>query len=96
MFIIIATYRKPLEDVERVLPAHLAYLERQYEQGRFFCWGPQVPRTGGVILAKADSRAELEKILAADPFAAEGIADYTITEFTPRKAAPALGELLGG
>ena len=30
-----------------------------------------------------------------DPFAAKRIATYAITEFAPRKAAPALGELLG-
>jgi uncharacterized protein YciI len=44
-----------------------------------------VPRTGGVILAVADSKEELSSILAKDPFYKANVAHYEITEFVPSK-----------
>jgi len=95
MFAIILSYKKPLEEVEKVTPAHRAYLDEFYAQGVFVISGRQTNQRGGVIMAKAESREALEKVLALDPFQIEGVADYTIYEFTANKALPALKELIG-
>ena len=83
MFIAILTYKKPLEDVDRHLQAHRDYLAEHYAAGDFIVSGPQSPRVGGVIMIKSDNRAEVNSIIAQDPFHINGIADYQIVEFTP-------------
>ncbi|MDH3360375.1 MAG: YciI family protein [Desulfobulbaceae bacterium] len=82
MFIVSLTYKCPLSEVDQHIEAHIAYLKEQYAQGYFIASGRKVPRTGGVILAKAESKEALNKILAEDPFAQNDLADYEITEFT--------------
>jgi uncharacterized protein YciI len=88
MFIILVHYIKALADVEKHKPEHYEYLDRHYAAGRFVASGPQVPRTGGVILARAGSRHELDEVLSEDPFYSEKVAQYQIIEFSPNKFAP--------
>ncbi|MGE4298654.1 MAG: YciI family protein [Desulfovibrionaceae bacterium] len=83
MFVILVTYTKPLEEIDKALVAHRAFLKSQYDAGLFLASGPQNPRTGGVILAQAADRAALEAVLATDPFRVQGVADYTVIEFQP-------------
>ncbi|MDE7103873.1 MAG: YciI family protein [Bacteroidales bacterium] len=83
MFIAILTYKKPLEEVDRFLQAHRDFLAVHYAAGDLITSGPQTPRVGGVIMLKADSRADVDAILAQDPFHIHDIADYQIVEFTP-------------
>ena len=64
MYIIILTYQKDLSEVEKHLEAHRAYLDRHYASGHFIASGAQVPRKGGVILCKADSKEEILGIIA--------------------------------
>ncbi|KHK04394.1 YciI family protein [Desulfovibrio sp. TomC] len=94
MFLVILTYQKPLEVIDALLEAHFRYLEDTFARGVFLASGRQEPRTGGVILARAESRSILETILADDPFAREGAANYEIIEFIPGKVAPQLSALL--
>lgn len=67
MFLIIVDYKKPLEEVERYLAEHWAFLDRYFAQGKLLCTGPQNPRTGGVIVSKAANRAEAEAFTREDP-----------------------------
>ena len=83
MFIVILTYIKPIEEVDRSLQAHRDYLAVHYTAGDFITSGPQTPRVGGVIMMKADNRAAVDAIITQDPFYINGIADYQIVEFTP-------------
>lgn len=87
MFIVLLTYRKPLSDVEAHLAEHRRFLDRHYAGSRFVASGPQVPRTGGVILVKGLSRADLDSVLAEDPFYREGVATYQVVEFDPIRFA---------
>ncbi|MDH6137452.1 uncharacterized protein YciI [Kitasatospora sp. MAA4] len=93
MFVVTITYTAPLERIDALLPAHVAWLDGQYEAGAFLASGRRVPRVGGVILADAESPAALDAILAGDPFALAGAAEYQVTEFLPTKTAPALAAL---
>lgn len=88
MFIFIVNYVKGLDEVERFLPAHRAYLDRFYQSGNFIVSGRQVPRTGGIILCNAGSREEAEHITRQDPFHTNGIAEYRIIEFSPTSYTP--------
>jgi uncharacterized protein YciI len=96
MFAVILTYKQPMPVVEAHTTAHRAYLDRYYQQGVFLISGRQNPPQGGVILAKADSREHLLRILAEDPFHTENVAEYAIYEFTPTKFQPCLAEWLDG
>lgn len=93
MFVMLLDYRQGLDAVERHLPAHIDWLDRGYAAGLLVASGRQVPRTGGVILARGD-RAAVEALAASDPFAVHGVATYRIVEFLPTKAAAGLENLL--
>lgn len=94
MYIIILTYQKDLSEVEKHLEAHRAYLDRYYTSGHFIASGAQVPRKGGVILCKADSKEEILGIIAQDPFHEHRIATYQIIEFIPTKFSEAFEKVL--
>lgn len=87
MFVVILEYIKPLDDVDRLKAAHVAFLDAQYEKGHFIASGPRKPRTGGVILARGMSRDALDAILAQDPFRQHGVANYSVIEFEATKQA---------
>ena len=90
MFVLELTYTAPIEDVDAVLEAHVAWLDEQYEKGLFLASGRKNPRDGGVILAVAEDRARIEEIAATDPFVGAGVCAYRITEFAATKTAPEL------
>lgn len=94
MFIISLTYIKPLSEVEQHFDDHMAYVKTYYQQGVFLASGKKVPRTGGVILAKANSLAEIEQIVALDPFCQAGLVDVQITEFIATNAQDSLAALI--
>ena len=99
-FVIASDYLAPLLEIDKLLAEHRAHLGTGYARGLLLASGPQEPRSGGMILARAREKAELERFLADDPFAKAGIARYHLVEFQPVKqsdafaawaAAPAAG-----
>jgi len=95
MYIVILTYKKPIEDIERITIPHRAFLDTLYAQNILLISGPQVPRTGGILVARSgQTKDELMEILKGDPFYTEGIADYNIIEFNPVKHHAAIKDLL--
>ncbi|MGW3623406.1 YciI family protein [Streptomyces sp. NPDC000880] len=90
MFVLELTYTAPVERVDELLEAHVAWLDALYEEGVFIASGRKNPRDGGVILAVGDDRARIEEIAAADPFTVGGVCEYRITEFIATKTAPEL------
>ena len=86
MFIISLTYKVSPQEVEKHLAAHIQFLDKYYHQGVFLLSGKKIPRTGGIILARCDTREQLEKIVDQDPFSEFGVADVEITEFCATKA----------
>ena len=93
MFVILLNFIKPLVEVDQFVGEHREFLERYYVSGHFLLSGRKEPRTGGVILAKAETRAEIENIILNDPFNREKIAEYEIVEFLPSMTATYLSEL---
>ncbi|QGZ60044.1 YciI family protein [Paraburkholderia acidiphila] len=90
MYIVSLTYVAPLERIDDALPAHRAYLDTHFEAGKFIAAGPKMPRDGGVIIASHMPRERLDALLAADPFAQQGVASYEVTEFKATRLAPGL------
>lgn len=82
-FIVTLTYIVELSEINKHRDAHLEFLKTQYDKGHFLMSGPQVPRKGGVIIARYSSRDELDKALFQDPFAINQLAHYDVQEFNP-------------
>ena len=94
MFIINLHYIAPLEELDKHMSAHVAYLKKYYKANVFLMSGRKVPRTGGVIIARADSEELLEMIIAEDPFHQHKLAAFTITEFLTSQYHPDIKHLL--
>lgn len=88
MFVILLHYVKPLDAVDQQMKAHMIYLRECYKAKVFITSGRRVPRTGGVILARAASKAELTQIVEKDPFVSSGVATYEIIEFNASQHDP--------
>lgn len=93
MFIVSLTYVCELSEIEKYLADHIDYLDQHYAKGIFLASGRKEPRTGGIILAQMESRAELEKLLDKDPFKINGLANYEVIEFIPSKTSTSLSFL---
>ncbi len=94
MFIVIVHYKAPLSAIDAAFARHQGWLQQGYHDGIILLSGPQVPRTGGFILAHGVSRGELERRLAQDPFATGGLVEHEIIEVAARTADPRLEFLL--
>ena len=95
MYIIDLNYIVPLEELDAHMTDHVKYLHRHYKQNKFVASGLKVPRTGGIILALADSREEVEEIISEDPFFIHKLAEFNTTEFLTSQMHPQLKPLLG-
>ncbi len=94
LFIVILNYRVSLEKIDAFKSEHLEFLNNYYAKGFFIASGPQVPRNGGIIIAKCSSKDSLQRILAQDPFAVKDLATYEVLEFSPTKYTNQLESLL--
>ncbi len=93
MFIVRLTYTAPLEEIDREVEAHRAWVEAGLAEGVFVAAGPLVPRTGGVILAHGVTREALDARLAEDPFARAGLVQVEVVDYAIRVADPRLAFL---
>ena len=67
-------------------PAHRQWQSELHEAGTILASGPldDEPRPGGLLLMQAADRAEIERLLASDPYASLGVIDDTaIRQWTP-------------
>ncbi|XHS79223.1 YciI family protein [Burkholderiaceae bacterium UC74_6] len=83
LFIVTLTYRAAADDIEAQLPAHRDWLAQHIAGGRFLAAGPLEPRSGGLIAAHCEDRAELDAMLASDPFVALGLVDVGVLAAEP-------------
>ena len=93
MFIIDLNYIVPLDELDIHMADHVKYLRKYYKKNVFVASGRKVPRTGGIILALAGSKAEVEKIIKAGPFDKHQLGECTITEFLTSQYHPDLKTL---
>ena len=94
MFIVTLRYTGTLAEVDAHLDAHVAWLHQGIADGWLLVAGRQVPRTGGILIARGDRDAIVAKT-ATDPFVVNGVAEVTLTEFTPSIVAPGMETFRG-
>jgi uncharacterized protein YciI len=88
MFVIELTYTADLSEIDRHMAAHVKFLNKYYAAGNFLVSGRQIPRVGGIIIAVANSREQMQAIVEEDPFCARGLAEFRIVEFRASQRAP--------
>ena len=87
MFVIELEYRVGLDQIDAAMGAHVVFLKKHYASGSFLVSGRKIPRDGGIILAVAKSRQEIEAIMQEDPFVQRGLAGFRVTEFRASQRA---------
>ena len=92
MYIVEFHNLKPNEEVDEsgALDEHRAFLANYVDKGIIIAAGPKVPRTGGFIVVGDVDRAQLDALLAEDPFLRCGSARCVVTEFRSNFLAAAL------
>lgn len=80
-FIVSLTYTAPIEAVDELLEAHVAWLREQHAAGHLLGWGRKVPREGGILLAKGESREAVGALALQDPFVTGGVATIEVIEW---------------
>jgi uncharacterized protein YciI len=87
MFVIELTYKAPLSEIDASMAAHVKFLKKYYAAGNFLVSGRKVPRDGGIIVAVAKAREDVEAIVREDPFYTRGLADFRIIQFRASQRA---------
>ena len=95
LFIIELNYKASLDEIDRNMPAHMAFLKKYYDAGKFLVSGRKVPRDGGVIIAVGKSRSEIEAIAREDPFCSRGLSDFRVIEFRASQQAAGFDPIIG-
>ena len=80
MYVVLLRYPNP-EAAEPYREDHRAFIKRAVEQGRILVSGPMEPRIGGVIVATASTRAEVDALIDEDPYHQAGVAMHEPIEF---------------
>jgi len=82
----IIRYRKPLEEVLKVVDEHRAYLRALKAAGTLVASGPFEPRFGGGLLLRLPEGSSDAAVLAlrdGDPFVQHGVAQYELLPWLP-------------
>jgi len=94
MFIIELTYTATLEEIDAHMKPHMVFLNKHYVSGDFIMSGRQMPRKGGIIIAKGDDKKKINKIIKQDPFYKHKLAKYRIIEFLASQSADGIKEFI--
>ena len=86
MFVLLARYTEPIEEVDRLLEGHKAWIGRNAD--RILLTAREQPLIGGLILARAESADEIWEMIGEDPFHVAGVAEYEVREYRPVARRP--------
>lgn len=87
-FLVFIQYHAPVEQLGDNIRVHREFLQIGYDRGWLLMSGPRCPKTGGVVIARAPSLAELEEFFEDDPYKLLGLAHHEFIEFDPVKHQP--------
>lgn len=94
--IAIIRYRRPLEEVLRVVEEHRTYLRALHARGILLASGPLDPRHGGALLLRVPDNEPLRALDAirdGDPYVREGMAQYELLPWMPNIGVEKLEQL---
>lgn len=83
MYLMISTYSVPLEEVDKLRDAHLAFLDEKQAAGIVVEAGRQDPPTGGVVILDVASEKEAFAVMADDPYVKANVGEYKAVGFNP-------------
>ena len=89
----IVRYRKPLDEVLKLVDEHLAYLRDLKAKGLLLASGPLDPRSGGALLLRVPDLAALDAVRDGDPFTKGGCAQYELLPWLPSLGVEGLDRL---
>jgi len=69
----IAVYTPDASTIAKARPAHREYLVGLKEQGKLVISGPFADDRGGLLVYEAETPAQVEALIAEDPFARQGV-----------------------
>ena len=96
LFVIELIYKASLPEIDASMTAHVRFLKKYYAAGQFLVSGRKIPRDGGVILAVADSREQIDAIMREDPFCSRGLADCRVIQFRASQHAADIQRRMDG
>ena len=86
LYVILSVPSASREELNRVLPEHLAHQVRLEKSGVMFAAGPLATESGaaggGLIVIRARDFAEAKTIADSDPFHQSGLRTYTLWKWT--------------
>ena len=95
-FILEGEHLTLFSELADLVDAHHTFLQQGYDRGDFLFSGPQVPPRGGFLVAKAQDRESLDRLLADEPFVRAGKMRFSrVIEFEPAQNAPSLDDWFG-
>ncbi|SHM90150.1 Uncharacterized conserved protein YciI, contains a putative active-site phosphohistidine [Anaerosporobacter mobilis DSM 15930] len=68
---------------ENTMNEHKAYSQKAMDAGLIVMSGLKSDMSGGLFIMKADSIAQVEEYLSAEPFKVAGIQEYRVIEYMP-------------
>jgi uncharacterized protein YciI len=74
-FTVETTYTTDRDKLAAARPRHRAYLRRLANEGKVTAAGPWADDSAGFAIYRVADRAELDLLLAEDPYTKEGVAD---------------------
>jgi uncharacterized protein YciI len=95
-FIVEINYKIPAEQMAEIVVEHRQFLQTGYDRGLLLCSGPRVPRTGGMVVARAASLEEIQRFFADDPYHLHDVAEHHFVEFEPVKRQAFLEDWVAG
>lgn len=82
LFAVNITFTDNVERRLEVRPTHREYLKKLLDEGKLFESGPYVDDSGALLVYEAADVAEVQELLANDPYAPNGIVEtVTINEW---------------
>jgi len=95
-FLIEIVYTAIPEQIAATTNDHRAFLQTGYDKGWLLMSGPQNPRTGGIVIARAPSLEDIQAFFKNDPYAIRKLATHRFVEFEPVKHRPFLESWVNG
>lgn len=83
LFAIKLDYIRPVDEIKVHLEAHKAWLINHIQSGTVLFAGPLADGNGGFILAYAEQLADIQKMVAEDPFDVHKLATFDILGCEP-------------
>lgn len=81
LYLVTLNYLRPIEEVNAHLDTHRVWLAQQTRAGKILVAGPLEDRSGGFVLARSDSRDELNRMLALDSFVVHQVVEPRVQGF---------------